>query len=54
LTVGFGGGEVTGCSRAFAREICGDVGVLPSTGMSLFCPLAWECNVAAELDEEGK
>ena len=56
-----GGGEATGCSRAsaaaafaFAREIWSEVGMLLSIGRSLFCPLAWECKVAAELEEAGK
>jgi hypothetical protein len=61
FTLGSGGGEVMGCSRAWAagafafpREIGGDFGMLVSVGRSLFCPLAWECKVAAELEEEGK
>ena len=60
FTLGFGGGEVMGCSRAwaaafaFAREICSEVGMPLSIGRSLLCPLAWEWRVAAELDEEGK
>ena len=59
--MGCGGGEFTGSSRAwaaaafaFAREIWREVGMLLSIGRSLFCPLAWECKVAAEFDEEGK
>ena len=54
FTLGSGGGGVTASSRAwaaaafaFAREIWSDVGMLLSIGRSLFCPLAWECNVAA-------
>ena len=61
LTPRLGGGEVAGSWRgwsaaafAFAREIWSDVGMLLSIGRSLFCPLAWECKVAAELEEEGK
>ena len=61
FTLGCGGGDVTGCSRAsaaaafaFAREIWSEVGMLLSMGRSLFCPLAWECKVAAELEDEGK
>jgi hypothetical protein len=59
--LGCGGGEVTACSRAwaaaafaFAREIWSEVGMLLSIGRSLFCPLAWECKVAAESEEEDK
>jgi|GEM_PF-4175336 len=61
FTLGAGEGDVAGCSRAwaaaafaFAREFWSEVGMLLSIGRSLFCPLAWECKVAAELDEEGK
>jgi hypothetical protein len=61
ITLGCGGGEVTGCSRAWvvaafasARGIWGEMGVPLSIGRSLLCPLAWECRVAAELEEEGK
>jgi hypothetical protein len=61
FTLGSGGGEVMGCSRVWAagafavpREIWSDFGVLLSIGRSPFCPLAWECKAAAELDEEGK
>ena len=48
------GGGVAASSRAWAaaafacaREIWSDVGMLLSTGRSLFCPFAWECKVAA-------
>jgi hypothetical protein len=61
FTLRAGVGEATGCSRAsaaaafaFAREIWSEVGMLLSIGRSLFCPLAWECKVAAELEEAGK
>jgi hypothetical protein len=61
ITLGCGGGEVPGCSRAwaaaafaFAREIWSEAGMLLSIGRSLFCPLACECKVAAELEDEGK
>jgi hypothetical protein len=61
FAVGSGGGGVTACSRAwaaaafaFVREIWSDVGMPLSIGRSLFCPLAWECKVAAELEEAGK